>query len=217
MKQNSTSIPSLPSSSGSFSDRVTKLYQRFDLQYHDILDEIMSDGILQDNRTGIASKWIPSARVKVDLQQEFPVLTLRRIFPKAAIAEMCGFLRGYTNSQHFADLGCKYWHENANSPTKGSDTSPWLSSPHRVGENDLGEIYGDLWRNWLGDDGMVVDQVADLVEAIMKSPDSRRILVTGWKPESVKQVRGALPTCHVLWRVMIDTQKKEMHLSWYQR
>ncbi|MDD2819448.1 MAG: thymidylate synthase [Candidatus Nanopelagicales bacterium] len=191
--------------------------ERFDAQYRDIIAEILLEGITQGNRTGEPSRWIPTATVKVDLQKEFPILNLRKIYPKQAIGEMLGFLRGYTNSQHFEEIGCKYWHANANLPTKGSDTSPWLSSRHRLGKNDLGEIYGDLWRHWVGDDGMVVDQVADVVEAIHRTPDSRRILVTGWKPESVKQVRGALPPCHVMWQVMVDTQKRELHLSWTQR
>jgi thymidylate synthase len=195
----------------------TPIVNEFDAQYKTLLTNILTHGSIQQNRTNVATKWLPSAMVQVDLQKGFPVLTLRKIYPMAAMAEMQGFLRGYNNSQDFADLGCKYWHANANEPTKGSKTPPWLSSPHRLGENDLGEIYGVLWRNWETDEGNKIDQIRNLIHDIQYNPQSRRMIVSGWKPDSVIGVRGALPPCHVLWKVMLNTTTREMHLSWYQR
>lgn len=189
----------------------------FDVQYKEILREIMADGILQNNRTGEPSFFIPSATLKMDLRDGFPVCTLRKTPMMAPIAEMMGFLRGYDNAQDFADLGCKYWFANANEPTAGSDTSDWLSSSWRLGDNDLGEIYGVLWRRWPNDDGTYTDQIQELLNRISTAPNCRRLIVSAWNAQNVKYKRGALAPCHVLFKVILDNTNRVMHLSWYQR
>lgn len=189
----------------------------FDEQYKDILQDIVTNGILQNNRTGEPSFFIPSAMIKVDLRDGFPVCTLRQCPTKAPVAEMIGFLRGYDNAQDFADLGCKYWFANANEPTAGSTTSDWLSSPWRLGENDLGEIYGVLWRRWPNDDGTYTDQIQHLIERIQTAPNCRRLIVSAWNPQNVIGKRGALAPCHMLFKVILDNTNRVMHLSWSQR
>ncbi|HBZ42650.1 MAG TPA: thymidylate synthase, partial [Maritimibacter sp.] len=89
---------------------------------------------------------------------------------------------------------------------------------------DLGPVYGHQWRHFpkiekAGDDGEArallgeVDQIADLVEMIRKSPDSRRLIVSAWNPGDVPHM--ALPPCHTLWQVKILGGK--LHLQLYQR
>jgi len=43
-------------------------------------------------------------------------------------------------------LGCNIWNANANEPYKDGSLTPWLKSPYRKGEDDLGCIYGVQWR-----------------------------------------------------------------------
>ena len=45
---------------------------------------------------------------------EFPLVTTRRSFWKAAIAELLGYIRGYDNAADFRALGTKSWDANAN-------------------------------------------------------------------------------------------------------
>jgi len=185
--------------------------------YKNLLREVLEDGVWQENRTGIKTKFIPGAMIKLDLEKGFPVGFLRKTAPKSAMAEMQGFLRGYTNAAQFRELGCKFWDGNANEPIKGTNISPWLSSPFRKGIDDIGEVYGYFWRNWIGDDGTKHDQVMDVLNTIINNPYDRRMVVSGWKVEAIKQIRGALPPCHDSWTVMTDVQNKLMHLSWRQR
>lgn len=180
-------------------------------QFLDLVREVLDTGTMQQNRTGIRAQFIPGAMLKFDLQHGFPIVTARKSPWRSSVAEMIGFLRGYTNAAQFRDLGCKFWDANAN------QTPSWLASPFRKAEDDLGEIYGHFWRHWVGDDGQVQDQVLDALKTLNRDPTNRRIIVNGWKVEAIKQGRGALPPCHIAWHLMADVERKELSLCMWQR
>ena len=190
---------------------------RFETEYKAVLREIHEQGVWQNNRTNIRTKFIPSAMIRADLREGFPVMGLRELVYKGGLAEAQGFLRGYTNAAEFEALGCRFWTANANEPTLGSDTSPWLSSPHRKGHNDLGKIYGWIWRNWRTSTGEVIDQIEELMKGIARDPESRRHVVATWDPEIVLAKMGALPPCHDSWTINVDITNNLMHMSWRQR
>src|SRR6187397_122748 len=58
---------------------------------------------------------------------------------------------------------------------------------------DLGPVYGYLWRSFGGDYPTMngIDQIARLIREIEQNPNSRRLIVTGWNPETCDEV--ALP------------------------
>ena len=78
---------------------------------------------------------------------------------------------------------------------------------------DLGPVYGHQWRHWRRPDGTEVDQIAELVETIKRSPDSRRMIVCAWNPGEIGQM--ALPPCHCLWQTYVADGKLSCQL--YQR
>ena len=47
-------------------------------------------------------------------KNEFPLITTRKSYWKAAIAELIGYIRGYDNAADFRSLGTKTWDANAN-------------------------------------------------------------------------------------------------------
>ncbi len=111
-------------------------------QYLDLVRTILETGTWQENRTGIRTISIPGAMMKFDLKDGFPAVTTRRLAFKAAVGEMVGFLRASRNAAEFRELGCKVWDQNAN------ENAQWLANPYRLGDDDLGEIYGVQWRKW---------------------------------------------------------------------
>lgn len=113
-------------------------------QYLDLVREVIENGTLQGNRTGIRTISMPGAMLRFDLQKGFPAITTRKLAFKSAIGEMVGFLRGVKNAGEFRELGCKVWDQNAN------ENAQWLANPFRQGHDDLGEIYGVQWRQWPG-------------------------------------------------------------------
>ncbi|NYT35741.1 thymidylate synthase [Allopusillimonas soli] len=111
-------------------------------QYLDLIRDIFDNGSWQENRTGIRTRSIPGAMMRFDLQQGFPAVTTKKLAFKSAVGEMVGFLRGARSAADFRDLGCKVWDQNAN------ENAAWLANPYRMGQDDLGPVYGMQWRQW---------------------------------------------------------------------
>ncbi len=111
-------------------------------QYLDLVRQIFEQGSWHDNRTGVRTLSVPGAMMRFDLQQGFPGVTTKKLAFKSAIGEMVGFLRASRNASEFRELGCKVWDQNAN------ENKQWLANPFRVGEDDLGPVYGVQWRQW---------------------------------------------------------------------
>ena len=111
-------------------------------QYLDLVRNVFDNGSWQDNRTGIRTLSLPGAMMRFDLQQGFPAVTTKKLAFKSAVGEMVGFLRASRNAAEFRALGCKVWDQNAN------ENQQWLANPYRLGDDDLGPVYGVQWRNW---------------------------------------------------------------------
>lgn len=78
---------------------------------------------------------------------------------------------------------------------------------------DLGHIYGYQWRHWETKDGGFIDQIKEVIEAIKKTPDSRRLIVSAWNPEDVPSM--ALPPCHTMFQFYV--QEGRLSCQLYQR
>lgn len=77
----------------------------------------------------------------------------------------------------------------------------------------LGNVYGKQWRNWVGPNGEVIDQIANVLDSIKNNPDSRRHMVSAWNPAEIETM--ALPPCHTLFQFYVSEDKLSLQL--YQR
>lgn len=175
-------------------------------QYLDGLRTILDKGVETTDRTGTGTTSYFGMQMRYDLADGFPLVTTKKLHLRSIIHELLWFLAGDTNIKYLNDNGVSIWDE-------------WADE-----NGDLGPVYGHQWRHFpkiekAGDDGEArallgeVDQIADLVEMIRKSPDSRRLIVSAWNPGDVPHM--ALPPCHTLWQVKILGGK--LHLQLYQR
>jgi thymidylate synthase len=82
---------------------------------------------------------------------------------------------------------------------------------------DLGPVYGVQWRKWPDGKGGEIDQIANVIEMIKKSPDSRRMIVTAWNAAEIDEIVriGGLPPCHSLFQFYVANGKLSLQL--YQR
>jgi len=128
-------------------------------QYLDLIKTIIDTGSWQDNRTGIRTLSVPGAMMRFDLAQGFPAVTTKKLAFKSVVGELCAFLRASRSAADFRALGCKVWDQNAN------ENKQWLENPYRLGEDDLGPVYGVQWRQWPGFKLIDVDQPHQIADA----------------------------------------------------
>ncbi|WP_086479696.1 thymidylate synthase [Oceanospirillum sanctuarii] len=147
-------------------------------QYLDLSRRIVEEGIWVDNeRTGKRCLTVINADLEYDVENnQFPLITTRKSFWKAAIAELLGYLRGYSSAAEFRAIGCNTWNANAN------DNPSWLNNPHRKGEDDMGRVYGVQGRSWAKPDGTYLDQLKKIVDDLSRGVDDRGEILNFYNP-----------------------------------
>lgn len=209
-----------------------------DSQYLDTVRDVLTNGVLDINRTNTRTYHMFGTTMNFDLRRGFPLLTTKKVHTNAVFKELFWFLRGETNIK---TLGSKIWDE-------------WATP-----EGELGAIYSEQWRYWqafnlVGEDQpkkldfltnagykeiaetsdrqkvmfKKIDQIAGLVADLKKSPQNRRVLVTAWNPahnpdtalaphENAELGMQALPPCHTIWQVCGARMTTEQRLDEYCR
>jgi thymidylate synthase len=164
-------------------------------QYLEFLQHILDNGTQKTDRTGTGTISVFGYQMRFDLQKGFPLVTTKKIHVKSIIHELLWFLKGQTNIAYLKENGVSIWDE-------------WADE-----NGDLGPVYGKQWRSWEGKDGKVVDQIADLISQIKKTPDSRRLIVSAWNVGELPEM--ALMPCHTLFQFYVAGGKLSCQL--YQR
>ena len=147
-------------------------------QYLDLCQRIIDEGKWVENkRTGKRCLTVINADLEYDVENnQFPLITTRKSYWKAAIAEMLGYLRGYDSAADFRAIGCRTWDANAN------ENEDWLNNPHRKGPDDMGRVYGVQGRRWHKADGMPLDQLQKIVDHLAQGIDDRGEILTFYNP-----------------------------------
>ncbi|KAE9525778.1 thymidylate synthase [Testudinibacter aquarius] len=178
-------------------------------QYLDLCRRIVDHGVwIGNKRTGKRCLTVINADLSYDVaNNQFPLITTRKSYWKAAIAEFLGYIRGYDNAADFRKLGTKTWDANAN------DNHVWLNSPHRKGNDDMGRVYGVQGRSWRKPDGSHLDQLRKVVDNLSNGIDDRGEIITFYNPGEIEL--GCLRPCmHThTFSLLGDT----LHLTSYQR
>ncbi len=147
-------------------------------QYLALCQRIVDEGVwIENQRTVKRCLTVINADLSYDVgNNQFPIITTRKSYWKAAIAELLGYLRGYDNAADFRALGTKSWDANAN------DNEAWLNNPVRKGEDDMGRVYGVQGRRWQTPDGSTLDQLAKIVNNLQQGLDDRGEILTFYNP-----------------------------------
>jgi thymidylate synthase len=171
-------------------------------------------------RTIFRGEWIENKRtgkrcltiINVDFNYyccdgTLPVLTTKKVAWKPAIAEMLGYLRGYTSAADFRKLGCNTWNANAN------ENEAWLNNPFRKGTDDMGRCYGAQARDWRNPEGKSIDQLRNVYDDLRKGIDNRSEIVTFMNPG--ERDRACLNSC--MHTHTFSVLGRTLYLTSYQR
>jgi thymidylate synthase len=164
-------------------------------QYLDLLDDVLREGTVKEDRTGTGTVSVFGRQLRFDLDQGFPLLTTKQLHLKSIIYELLWFLSGDTNVRYLQEHGVRIWNE-------------WADD-----RGDLGHVYGYQWRSWPDYDGGSIDQIATIVDDIRRTPDSRRLIVSAWNVADLPRMN--LPPCHLLFQFYVADGRLSLQL--YQR
>lgn len=172
-------------------------------QYLSLIREILSTGEHRPDRTGTGTLSLPFPHQhryslsRPDGTLILPLLTTKRVFFRAVLAELLWFVSGDTNAKTLQDQNVKIWDGNGSREYLDS-----IGLTERA-TGDLGPVYGFQWRHFGAEytdchadyAGKGVDQLAEVVRKLRESPYDRRIILSAWNPADLKIM--ALPPCHM--------------------
>ena len=194
-------------------------------QYLDALNQVLSQGITKDDRTGTGTIGLFGMQQRYDLSKSFPAVTTKKLAWKSCVGELLWFLEGSGDERRLAEIThgtaegkVTIWTPNALAPY-------W--KPKAKYEGDLGRVYGVQWRHWQTTEtewqrtatgkelvkNKEVDQIQCLIDGIKKDPHGRRHILSAWNPGEIDQM--ALPPCHVLAQFYVADGKLSCQM--YQR
>ena len=164
-------------------------------QYLNLLQHIIDNGAEKTDRTGTGTKSCFGYQMRFNLAEGFPMVTTKKLHLKSIIYELLWFLNGDTNIKYLNENGVRIWDE-------------WADK-----NGNLGPVYGKQWRSWEAPNGVVIDQISELIEQIKKTPDSRRLIVSAWNVGDLSKM--ALMPCHNMFQFYVADGKLSCQL--YQR
>ena len=206
-------------------------------QYLALLRDIKDNGKTKTDRTGTGTKSVFGRQVRYDLAEGFPAVTTKKLYFSSVVHELLWFLQGTGNIEYLAQNNVHIWDEwpfkayleKNNLPIPEVNSAEWKSQMQefigRVATDhdfamqwgDLGPVYGVQWRKWPDGKGGHIDQIANVIDMIKNTPDSRRIIVSAWNVAEIPEIVeiGGLPPCHSLFQFNVTDDTLDLHL--YQR
>jgi thymidylate synthase len=188
-----------------------------EMQYLDLVREILTSGVIKSDRTGTGTRSVFGRTMRFSLRDQIiPLLTTKRMFWRGIRDELLWFIRGDTSAKRLADdYNVHIWDQ------QGSRANLDKLGLKDNKEGDLGPIYGFQWRHFgakyegcdASYEGKGVDQLKELIHTIKTNPDSHRMVISAWNPVDIPQM--TLPPCHVLAQFYVANG--ELSCQLYQR
>ena len=192
-------------------------------QYLDLLNDILNNGEMKDDRTGTGTISVFGRSIRFDLRTSFPAVTTKKLAWKACVSELLWFIEGSGDERRLAEI--------LHGPDNTGKVTIWTPNalstywkPKAKFDGDLGRVYGVQWRQWnthtvkwissSESEPVYIDQLANLIEGLKQDPNGRRHILSAWNVGELDQM--ALPPCHVMSQFYVN-KNKELSCHMYQR
>ena len=170
-------------------------------EYLDLVERVLTRGVLKKNRTGIDTTSCFAEHYSVDLAGGYPLLTTKKVNFNSMLREVLWYLSG---EDHIRNLRqhTKIW-------------DAWADE-----EGNLDTAYGRYWRRfpsarWNAATGSYeveeIDQIGKVVQLLKTDPNSRRMVVTAWEPGNAHSSK--LPPCHYTFAFSVQENRLNCHLT----
>ena len=202
--------------------------------YLHVLNQVLTEGTIKDDRTGIGTISYFGMQQRYDLSKSFPAVTTKRLAWRSVVSELLWFIEGSGDEKRLREI----LHGDPNSVKDtiwtANATAPYWQ-PRAQFDGDLGRVYGVQWRHWrtpvehtketFKDDfgnqynrqGTLrikeVDQLSTLIAGIKNDPNGRRHILSAWNPGELDAM--ALPPCHVMAQFYVNQGRLSCQM--YQR
>lgn len=153
-----------------------KLIGNYDKQYMNIIEEVMTKGYYDQNRTGVATYKLPHQIMQFDLSEEFPILQTKKVAFKTAVKELLWIYKEQSNDvTKLQEENVHIWDE-------------WVDE-----NNTIGKAYGYQVEKF--------NQIDKLIESLKNNPQDRRMLISLWNIEDLPEMQ-LQPCCFLtMWDV----------------
>lgn len=192
----------------------TKVSNNFEQHYLNLLKHVLENGKERTDRTNIGTISIFGNFFKLNVENEFPLLTTKKMFWKGIVEELLFFISGSSDTKILEQKGVNIWKKN----TSREFLDKYNLTQYSEGE--LGAGYGYQWRhfgkkyiplnqrenNKVDDEYQGVDQLQNAINLIKNNPESRRIMVNSWNPRDLDKV--CLPPCHYNYQFYVEDGNK---------
>ena len=200
--------------------------------YHDLLIDILNNGEVRDDRTGVGTISVFARQLRFDLRESFPAITTKKLAWRSCVGELLWFLEGSSDERRLAEI--TYGYRDTSKVTIWTPNAlAGYWKPKAKFEGDLGRVYGVQWRNWISrvpanepdiDDDYgklwlhpefkIIDQIKELIDGLKNNPNSRRHILSAWNVGELDEM--ALPPCHVMSQYYVS-KNGELSCHMYQR
>jgi thymidylate synthase len=184
--------------------------------YLDLLEYILENGEVRDDRTKTGTISSFGHQLKFDLSDGFPAVTTKSLAWKGVVSELLWFLEGSSDERRLAEI--RYNKPRSELKDLSKFSTIWTDNADNQGKElgyintdtikELGPVYGVQWRNWSG-----TDQIKKLINDLKVNPDGRRHILSAWNVNELDKM--ALPPCHVMSQYYINNGTISCHM--YQR
>lgn len=179
---------------------------KFDNMYLDLCEKILNEGKLHHNRTGDDTIRIIGHTFEFDLQEEFPILTVKQVGIKGPVIELLWIYQAQSNNvQWLRDRGVTIWDE-------------WEVDEDGVYRQDgSNRVIGKEYAGTIGTAyGWITKKFGwpqKTIETIRNKPNDRRNIIDLWQPAYFDT--AVLPPCVYSSQFIVDDDT--LHIRVTQR
>ena len=182
-----------------------------ELKYLNLMRNILSNGVKRIDRTNTGTLSLFGQSFRLDVSNNFPLLTTKRVYWRGVVEELLFFISGKTDTTELEKKNVNIW--------KGNTSREFLDNRKLFNykEGEYGPNYGYNWRSFgkqyiplnernnLEDYNDGIDQLDEAIKLIKNDPFSRRILVSAWNPKVLNEI--PLPSCHYCYQFYVNEDK----------